>query len=202
MFHSQSATRHELVAKDLEETSERNATLLALNKRLISEMKDARAASAKSEQVRRELERQKLAAESSVRTQRQAADVLTKNLEQKTKTLELASKKLAAKESALAKATQELSRADAEVTAQKKTNEALKAVNRADAADHVTAAKKAKADFDLAQKSKNELETRLNSVVSKLDAERQRLKGARDEVKALERDLKRAAEELRDSCAK
>ena len=117
MFHSQSATRHELVAKDLEETSERNATLLALNKRLISEIKDARAASAKSESVRRELERQKLAAESSVRTQRQAADVLTKNLEQKTKSLELAAKKLATKESALAKATQELSRADAEVTA-------------------------------------------------------------------------------------
>ena len=192
----------QLVAKDLEETSERNATLLALNKRLISEMKDARAASAKSEQVRRELERQKLAAESSVQTQRQAADTLTKNLEQKTKTLELAAKKLATKESALAKATQELSRADAEVTALKKTNEALKAVNRADAADHANAAKKAKADFDFAQKSKNELETRLNSVVSKLDAERQRLKGARDEVKALERDLKRAAEELRDSCAK
>ena len=75
-------------------------------------------------------------------------------------------------------------------------------MNRADAADHANAAKKAKADFDSAQKSKNELETRLNSVVSKLDAERQRLKGARDEVKALERDLKRAAEELRDSCAK
>ena len=37
----------------MEETSERNATLLALNKRLISEMKDARAASAKSEPMDR-----------------------------------------------------------------------------------------------------------------------------------------------------
>jgi len=188
----------------LGEVESRNENLLALNRRLITEMQVARVLRADAEASRAQLETLKQELESSVAEKSAAAARLTETVDMKQRLLVAAFARIKTKEDSLARALGTVEAASREAEKQLGNAEAARKATVSKSAEHTEqmAQHKAAADakFFFVEKQRVALAGRLEDVSASLSRERVALDGARNEVKSLENQLRTAARELRDSC--